>query len=60
MKKFCVYFALLFIGTTLMLWIIDKAMRFLYLMMLEPLTALFYLAIGIVVVYGLTQVKEVL
>lgn len=52
------WFAIMFIGVTAMMWILDKMVSFLGLMLLNPLKGLTYLALGFILVYGIIKIKD--
>jgi hypothetical protein len=59
-NQFIAGFSLIFILSTVMLWILNKMVNFLGLMFLHPMKAFGYLVLGTVLIYGLSKVKELL
>lgn len=52
------WFAITFIGVIGMTWILDKMVRFIGLMLLNPVKAFVYVILGSILIYGLSKIKD--
>lgn len=52
------WFAIMFIGVTVMSWILNKMVSFLGVIFFNPFKGLGYLALGFVLCYGISKIKD--
>lgn len=52
------WFAITFIGVIVMTWILDKMVRFVGLMLLNPVKAFGYVILGSILIYGISKIKD--
>ena len=61
MKRFnqiTAWFAIIFIGSTIMVWMLDKMVTFLGIMLTQPLRAAGYVLLAGILLYGLHKINS--